>query len=85
MSDQDEMVAFRLAPRDRAAIQRLVDAGVFQNRSDFLRYAVKATLAEHARELRPTLDLDLEGVDLPAQAAPKSTRARASQRKEVKF
>ena len=83
MSDQDEMVAFRLAPRDRAAIQRLIEEGVFRNRSDFLRYAVKATLAEHARELRPKLDLDLEGVDLPAQAPPQKARARASQRKEV--
>lgn len=83
MSDQDEMVAFRLAPRDRAAIQRLVDDGAFQNRSDFLRYAVKSTLEAHSGGPRAKLDLDLEGVDLPAQAPPQKARARASQRKEV--
>lgn len=82
MSDRDEMVAFRLAPRDRAAIQRLVDDGAFQNRSDFLRYAVKSTLEAHASDLRARLDLDLEGVDLPAQAPPQRARARAP-RKEV--
>lgn len=67
------MVTFRLAPRDRAAIQRLIEAGEFRNRSDFLRYAVKATLAAHGASTAP-LDLSLEGVELPAPPTP--TRAR---------
>lgn len=74
------MVAFRLAPRDRAAIQRLIDAGEFRNRSDFFRYAVKATLAAHGASPAP-LDLSLEGVELPAPptpSRPRSTGNRAS-------
>ena len=73
----DEMVTFRLGPKDRAAIQKLVEEGEFRNRSDFLRYAVKTGLREvqltHATRAR--LDLDVEGVDLPQHA--EATRARA--------
>ena len=76
------MVAFRLAPRDRAAIQRLIEAGAFHNRSDFLRHAVRTALAREAPPVRPGLDLDLEGVDLPPQAPRTKARARASH-KEV--
>lgn len=78
MTDEsDEMVAFRLGPRDRAAIQRLVETGEFRNRSDFLRYAVKTTLGEFEgrRPPRARLDLELEGVDLPASAAAKQRPA----------
>jgi Arc/MetJ-type ribon-helix-helix transcriptional regulator len=75
-SDGDEMVAFRLAPRDREAIRRLVEKGVFRNRSDFLRYAVKAALASEP-EARPALNLDLEAVELPhATPAPSRRAAR---------
>lgn len=77
--DGEEIVTFRLAPKDRAAIQRLVDSGEFRNRSDFLRYAVKATLAEYEPGARARLNLDIEGVELPAQGAgrgrPRAARA----------
>lgn len=77
--DGEEIVTFRLAPKDRAAIQRLVDSGEFRNRSDFLRYAVKATLAEFEGGAKARLNLDIEGVDLPAHGAarakPRSARA----------
>jgi Arc/MetJ-type ribon-helix-helix transcriptional regulator len=79
MTDAEEMVAFRLPARDRAAIQRLVDEGQFQNRSDFLRYAIKSTLREYpsaaAAPKAPDLP-DLEGVSLPDPPA----RARAAPR-----
>lgn len=79
----DDMVAFRLARRDRAAIQRLVDAGEFRNRSDFFRYAVKSTLGEFAEDrTRARLDLDIEGVDLPAHA-PARGKPRGRQAKGV--
>lgn len=78
----DEMVAFRLAPRDRAAIQRLIEAGEFRNRSDFFRYAVKATLAVYGEKPAPKLDLDIEGVDLPSHA-PTRAKGRARQNKGV--
>lgn len=81
MPSEEEMVTFRLAPRDRAAIQRLIDAGEFRNRSDFLRYAVKATLAAHGETAAP-LDLSLEGVELPAPptaSRARNTRARTGQ------
>lgn len=83
--DGEEMIAFRLAPRDRAAIQRLVEAGEFRNRSDFLRYAVKAAL----RDLDvppaspPQVDLELEGVTLPEPGSARSTRAAPRARKGV--
>ena len=73
-SESEEMVTFRLAPRDRAAIQRLIETGEFRNRSDFLRYAVKSTLAVYG-EAKPTLDLDLPGVELP-QHAPERAKSR---------
>lgn len=77
--DSEEVVTFRLAPKDRAAIQRLVDAGEFRNRSDFLRYAVKTTVGEYEGGSRARLNLELEGVDLPAQHAnrgkPRSARS----------
>lgn len=70
MTEPEEIVTFRLAPRDREAIQRLVERGEFRNRSDFLRYAVKSTLESSQQgRARAELDLDLEGVDLPAQGA----------------
>jgi hypothetical protein len=80
----EEIVTFRLAPNDRAAIQRLVEKGEFRNRSDFLRYAVKTTLRDHApppsapAPTAPKLDLELEGVQLPdagASAGKRATRA----------
>jgi Arc/MetJ-type ribon-helix-helix transcriptional regulator len=80
MTDAEEMVAFRLPARDRAAIQRLVDDGHFHNRSDFLRYAIKSTLREHAASPR-TPDLELEGVSLPEPAPARKAAPRA--RKEV--
>lgn len=66
----DEMVTFRLGPKDRAAIQKLVEDGEFRNRSDFLRYAVKAGLKDYmpAQPARSRLDLEVEGVELPAHA-----------------
>jgi Arc/MetJ-type ribon-helix-helix transcriptional regulator len=72
----EEMVTFRLAPRDRAAIQRLIEKGEFRNRSDFLRYAVKSTLAHYEERHEPKLDLELDQVDLPSapQAQRKATR-----------
>ncbi|GEM_PF-5899243 len=80
MTDAEEMVAFRLPARDRAAIQRLVDEGHFHNRSDFLRYAIKSTLREYAAPAprAPALP-DLEGVSLPEPAParrPAAPRAR---------
>lgn len=75
MADDEEIVTFRLGPRDRAAIQRLVDEGEFRNRSDFLRHAVKNALREHDGSARRVhLDLELEGYDLPATAAGRRTR-----------
>lgn len=79
----DEMVAFRLAPRDRAAIQRLIESGEFRNRSDFLRYAVKSTLAEYDDAPRARLDLELEGVDLPSQPAAARGKPRTRSSKGV--
>ena len=79
-SGSEEMVTFRLAARDRAAIQRLIESGEFRNRSDFLRYAVKATLGTYG-ETRPKLDLELEGVDLPPNTharEPRKGRARST-------
>lgn len=82
MTDAEEMVAFRLAPRDRAAIQRLIEAGEFRNRSDFLRYAVKSTLGTlGAQTMLP--DLHIEGVDLPKPDHARSASSRRSS-KEVK-
>ncbi|HET6405292.1 MAG TPA: hypothetical protein VFH78_11645 [Candidatus Thermoplasmatota archaeon] len=82
MRDSEEMVAFRLAASDRKAIRRLVDAGEFRNRSDFFRYAVKATLAAYEDKQRAPLDLDIEGVELPAHA-PARGKARARTQKGV--
>ena len=76
MTADDEMVAFRLAANDRKTIRRLVDAGEFRNRSDFFRYAVKATLASYGSRLP---DLDIEGVELPAH-----TPARAAHGKNAR-
>jgi Arc/MetJ-type ribon-helix-helix transcriptional regulator len=74
--EADEIVTFRLPSRDRAAIQRLVDAGAFQNRSDFLRTAIRNALREHGAHA-PRLDLTLEGVDLP-DAGPARARGRST-------
>ena len=67
------MITFRIAPRDRQAIARLIEAGEFRNRSDFLRYAVRSALDQiataHARERAPRVNLDLEGVELPPAGA----------------
>lgn len=76
----DDMVAFRLSPRDRAAIQRLVSDGEFRNRSDFLRYAVRSTLDDmrHKGAIRP--DLEMESIQLPnnqaSHARPRGARGR---------
>lgn len=80
------MITFRIAPRDRAAIQRLVEAGEFRNRSDFLRYAVRSTLdaMPDSRATKARVDLEIEGVDLPPQTGATSARGRArSHRKGV--
>ena len=81
MADE-EMVAFRLAPRDRAAIQRLIDMGEFRNRSDFLRYAVKSTLGTLGPKTALP-DLRMEGVELPKPDPARSASSRRSS-KEVK-
>lgn len=80
MTDAEEMVAFRLPARDRAAIQRLVDDGQFQNRSDFFRYAVKTALKEYP--VKPQLP-DLEGVSLPEPAPARAPRGGPRARKGV--
>ena len=81
----DEMITFRISPKDRAAIQRIVEAGEFRNRSDFLRYAVRSTLdsIHHRNALPRPGNLELEGVELPSQqTAPGArNRPRAGQRK----
>ena len=83
MAESEEMVAFRLPPADRAAIQRLVTKGSFHNRSDFFRYAVKQALKE-AGEAYPALpQLDLESVDLPVSAPTQGRRHAPRQGKEV--
>ena len=69
----EEMVAFRLAPADRAAIARLVEMGEFRNRSDFFRHAVKRALREYALP-KPKLDLEMEGVELPDAGEPNARR-----------
>lgn len=84
----EEMVTFRLASRDRAAIQKLVESGEFRNRSDFLRYAVKSTLVSTDERMRdeksrPKLDLHIEGVDLPPQNAPRKGTPRTRSGKGV--
>lgn len=79
----DEMVTFRLAARDRASIQKLVENGEFRNRSDFLRYAVKSTLQGYDDKTRAKLDLELEGVDLPAGAPPRKAAPRGRAGKGV--
>ena len=81
-ADADEMVTFRLAPKDRAAIAKLVESGEFRNRSDFLRYAVKVALRDLAPGA-PRLDLELEGVDLPEHAPARSQRTAPRARKGV--
>ena len=81
MTDAEEMVAFRLPARDRAAIQRLVDDGQFHNRSDFFRYAVKAALKEYPAPA-PRLP-DLEGVSLPEPAPARASRGGPRARKGV--
>ena len=75
--DGEEMVAFRLAPADRAAIARLVEMGEFRNRSDFFRHAVKTALREYALP-KPKLDLELEGVELPESGEPHARRSSRS-------
>ncbi|HEX2021936.1 MAG TPA: ribbon-helix-helix domain-containing protein [Candidatus Thermoplasmatota archaeon] len=84
MPADEEIVTFRLAPRDRVAIQRLVEAGEFRNRSDFLRYAVKTSLDhfDASRTAKVRSDLEIEGVDLP-QAGAKPTRAHPRGRRGV--
>ena len=79
MTDAEEMVAFRLPARDRAAIERLVDDGHFHNRSDFLRYAIKSTLRDYPASQTP--DLSMEQVSLPDHAPARQAAPRA--RKEV--
>lgn len=74
-AEDEEIVTFRLPSRDRAAIQRLVDAGAFQNRSDFLRTAIRNALREHGA--LAALDLTMEGVDLP-DASPARARGRSA-------
>lgn len=83
--DGEEMIAFRLSPRDRAAIQRLVEVGEFRNRSDFLRYAVKAALREFdVPRGHPPMDLELEGVALPEPGeSARSSRGAPRARKGV--
>lgn len=80
---EEEMVTFRLAARDRVSIQKLVEAGEFRNRSDFLRYAVKSTLASYDDKTRAKLDLEMEGVDLPPHGAPRKGAPRARSGKGV--
>lgn len=72
-ADQEEMVAFRLAGSDRKAIQRLIDAGEFRNRSDFFRFAVKNALAGYDGKTRTKMDLEMEGVELP-QGGPRGAK-----------
>jgi Arc/MetJ-type ribon-helix-helix transcriptional regulator len=81
--DAEEMVAFRLGPKDRAAIARLVETGEFRNRSDFLRYAVKAALRDLDVRAPAPLDLDLEGIDLPEHAPARAPRSAPRARKGV--
>lgn len=82
-ANADEIVTFRLGPKDRAAIQRLVDEGEFRNRSDFLRFAVKTALKDHdGPAIRAELDLDLEGYELPTSAPARKARGRG--RREVR-
>lgn len=83
MTADEEMVAFRLAPGDRKAIQRLVERGEFRNRSDFFRYAVKSALEAYDRKSRPALDLEIEGVDLPTQSSPARAKSRGRSQKGV--
>ncbi len=78
-SDAEEIVTFRLAPSDRAAIQRLVEKGEFRNRSDFLRFAVKNGLRDYERTgASARVDLGMEAYELPAHesAAPRGRRGR---------
>lgn len=73
----EEMVAFRLAPADRAAIQRLIERGEFRNRSDLFRHAVKNLLKDYpAARLSPDLDLSMDSVELPNVDAPNPARGR---------
>lgn len=83
MTDAEEMVAFRLPARDRAAIQRLVDEGHFHNRSDFLRYAIKNALREFPAPAPAPKLPELEGVDLPDHAPARSNRAAPRARQGV--
>lgn len=83
----DEIVTFRLGPRDRAAIQRLVDEGEFRNRSDFLRYAVKSALRDLQSESatpRVAPDLELEGYELPTPEPEARRNASPRARREVR-
>ena len=77
-SGDEEMVAFRLAPADRAAIQRLIERGEFRNRSDLFRHAVKNLLKDYPEARAPQLDLSMDGVELPDVAAPASARGRSA-------
>lgn len=82
---EDEMITFRIAPKDRQAIARLIEAGEFRNRSDFLRYAVRSTLENiHTTRDRARPDLEIEGVELPrAETTAANARARRGTRKGV--
>jgi len=84
MADE-EMVAFRLPAKDRAAIQRLVAEGHFHNRSDFLRTAIKTYLREFEPPTPPQAPVlpDLEGVNLPDHAPAGRSRAAPRARKGV--
>ena len=81
--DAEEMIAFRLGPKDRAAIAKLVKSGEFRNRSDFLRYAVKTALKEFPLDARAPIDLDFEGISLPEHAPGRSPRSAPRARKGV--
>ncbi len=86
MAVDDEIVTFRLGPRDRAAIQRLIDGGEFRNRSDFLRFAVKNVLDDYesraSADKKPRVDMEMDGIDISAGAGtPRGPRARPTSRK----
>lgn len=76
MAEGDEIVTFRLAPADRRAIARLVEAGEYRSRSEFLRHAIKTALRDLELRGKVPLDLELEGVDITRHAAPASARSR---------
>ena len=54
--DRTEKITINLGPVDLGRIDLLVQEGFYQNRSDFIRTAIRTQLGTHAAEVARTVD-----------------------------